>query len=219
MRDSAPFGTSATPRSPASPDDGALVAAWLERRDERAFAELAVRLAPLMRRVARAVAGPAVRADLALADDIVQESLVRLVGALGRWRGAAPLPAFVAGVVRKTALGELRALARRRAREGERWAPEAGAAPETPGRDRFRGDSDAGTGDPARDYERSASAERALAILWSFGEPARTVLYLRDAEGFSYAEIAEATGLPEGTVKSALARARERLKREFGEGS
>lgn len=43
-------------------------------------------------------------------------------------------------------------------------------------------------------------------------EPYRTVLILVELEGWSYAEIAESLGLPVGTVRSRLARARSRLQ-------
>ncbi|MCL2575201.1 MAG: sigma-70 family RNA polymerase sigma factor [Defluviitaleaceae bacterium] len=40
----------------------------------------------------------------------------------------------------------------------------------------------------------------------------RTIVILRDVNGYSYEEIAEITGLPEGTVKSRLFRGRSKLK-------
>jgi len=40
----------------------------------------------------------------------------------------------------------------------------------------------------------------------------REVLVLREIEGMSYAEIAEITGMPAGTVMSSLSRARDRLR-------
>ena len=39
-----------------------------------------------------------------------------------------------------------------------------------------------------------------------------TTVYLADAEGYSYAEVAEITGVPLGTVMSRLHRGRKRLR-------
>ncbi|HUL37224.1 MAG TPA: sigma-70 family RNA polymerase sigma factor, partial [Thermodesulfobacteriota bacterium] len=43
-------------------------------------------------------------------------------------------------------------------------------------------------------------------------EDQRELLVLRDLQGFSYEEIGELLGLPEGTIKSKLHRARMDLK-------
>jgi RNA polymerase sigma-70 factor (ECF subfamily) len=49
-------------------------------------------------------------------------------------------------------------------------------------------------------------------------EPTRRLaLLLREVEGLSYEEIAEQTGVPVGTVRSRLARARADLKTLIGE--
>ena len=53
--------------------------------------------------------------------------------------------------------------------------------------------------------ERGSALERAIAAL---DEDQRLVVILRDVEELSYEEICEVTGLPEGTVKSRLHRAR-----------
>lgn len=46
----------------------------------------------------------------------------------------------------------------------------------------------------------------------SLSEEHRTVIVLRDLQGFSYEEIAKITSCPEGTVKSRINRARQALK-------
>jgi RNA polymerase sigma-70 factor (ECF subfamily) len=43
----------------------------------------------------------------------------------------------------------------------------------------------------------------------------RVVAYLADVEGCSYREIADVTGIPLGSVKSSLHRARHRLRTEL----
>ncbi len=70
--------------------------------------------------------------------------------------------------------------------------------------------------DPTPDAERQAvgrqildCVERTLAEL---PEHYRVVIWLRDGEGLSYHEIASALGVPLGTVRSRLARARTALK-------
>ena len=50
--------------------------------------------------------------------------------------------------------------------------------------------------------------QRALGLL---PEPLRAVLVLRELEGFSHAEIAEALGIREGASKVRLHRAREQM--------
>ena len=54
--------------------------------------------------------------------------------------------------------------------------------------------------------------QRLMRALESLPARTREVLVLRELEGCSYKEIAEIAGIPMGTVMSALARARERLR-------
>lgn len=68
---------------------------------------------------------------------------------------------------------------------------------------------------PEQDYEcseRARQVQRALAAL-PFAQ--RTVVLLREVEGFSCEEVSEALAVPVGTVKSRLSRARETLRREL----
>lgn len=57
-------------------------------------------------------------------------------------------------------------------------------------------------------FETAEALERALSRL---PDEQRTALVLREVEGLTYREIAEALSIPAGTVMSRLARARERL--------
>jgi RNA polymerase sigma-70 factor, ECF subfamily len=64
------------------------------------------------------------------------------------------------------------------------------------------------------DEDQRLTIEQALARL---PYEAREVIVLRELEGLSYKEIAEAIGAPIGTVMSRLARARDRLRRLVGD--
>jgi RNA polymerase sigma factor (sigma-70 family) len=70
--------------------------------------------------------------------------------------------------------------------------------------------------DVAEDAAKRADEEQAMRLilgeLHSLTEPEREVLALCDWAGLSYAEAAVALGVPVGTVRSRLARARQRLR-------
>ena len=66
--------------------------------------------------------------------------------------------------------------------------------------------------DPFDQLDRSERARRVQAALLEIPFHHRTVLILREVEGLACEAIAATLGLPEGTVKSRLARAREALR-------
>ena len=76
------------------------------------------------------------------------------------------------------------------------------------------------TPDPAPGPERHAMSsdllDRVAAAMDELPEHYRVVLWLRDGEDLSYAEIATVLDLPIGTVRSRLARARTALKKAVG---
>ena len=69
--------------------------------------------------------------------------------------------------------------------------------------------------DPAVMAERTAQREAVQAAFRQLPEKDRLILSLRAVEDMSYQEIGEALDLNPGTVKSRIARAREKIRRSF----
>jgi len=71
------------------------------------------------------------------------------------------------------------------------------------------------TRSPETELERKERSETIQKAIDSLADDHRLVVILRDIEGLSYEEVAEATGYNIGTVKSKLARARYRLQKKL----
>ncbi len=131
------------------------------------------------------------------AADLTQEVFLRVHRHLGKFRGGSSLKTWIFRV----ALNHCRSRLGRR--PAERPLGEAGGSAAEPV-------------DPARSPEENAVARdeaarlgRALARLpLAF----REAVVLRDLEGLSYEEIARVLGVRPGTVRSRIARGRERLR-------
>lgn len=65
---------------------------------------------------------------------------------------------------------------------------------------------------PDASYLRKIETEAVRQSIEELPSAAREIIVLRDIEGLSYTEIAEMLGIAEGTLKSKLFRARERLR-------
>ena len=155
--------------------------------DDGAFAELVRRRQKRVRDLLRRLCG-----DHALADDLAQKTFVRA------WRGIGGLrdPGAFGGWLKRVAVSV--------------WLTEARRAPEP-----IEDDEDAflRAPDPEPSPQRRAGGldlERALAQL---GPSERLCVVLAHGEGMTHAEIAEAAGLPLGTVKSHVLRGTQKLKR------
>jgi len=137
---------------------------------------------PALRRYARALTR-----DTDIADDLVQDTLVRALRAEHLFQGD-EIRSWLYTILTNLNRNRLRSLARRPvlASIEDNDAPDL-AGPEAGGRD----------------------IERALALLV---EEQRTALLLVVLEGLSYREVAEVQGVPIGTVMSRLARARVQIK-------
>ncbi len=71
------------------------------------------------------------------------------------------------------------------------------------------------TATPPADLEKRETAEQVLAALGRLDSEYRAVLVMRDIEGFDYQQMADVLGLPLGTLKSRLFRARLALRDEL----
>lgn len=184
--------THTRPRDPRSRLEEApegYVVALAMSGDDVAFGELVRRRQKRVRDMLRRLCG-----NHALADDLAQKTFVQA------WRGIRALrdPGAFGGWLKRVAVNV--------------WLAEARRVPAP-----IDDDEDAflAAVDPAPSPERSAGGidlERALARL---GPAERLCVVLAHSEGMTHAEIADATGLPLGTVKSHVLRGRDRLKRIY----
>lgn len=130
------------------------------------------------------------------ADDLTQETYLRALRALGGFEGRSGLRTWLLVIARRTVVDHLRRQAARpRAADLDDWVEpaERAAARWRPG---ARG---SGASTEVNDLLDRLPADR------------REALVLTQIVGLSYAEVAEVTGCPVGTVRSRVARARSDL--------
>ena len=168
-----------------------------QRGNEGAFEELALRYEKQMYRLALRMCG---REEDAW--EIYQEALLAAWRGLGRFRGESALATWLYRLTSNAAIDYLRRQNRQRGLEAvslddeEAFVPTADPAPS-----------------PQRSAELSELRDQLQAGLLSLGEEQRQVLLLRELQGLSYEEISRALELDLGTVKSRIARGREKLRR------
>ena len=145
--------------------------------------------------------------DGVLAEDVVQDAMVRAFRAFGQFRGGSArawLFAIVRNCSRTALTGSHGTVAlvihesglSEEAAEQLRQRPDPGPTPE-------------------EEVMRSAEIGRLRNAIEAIPEPFREAIVLRELEDMSYAEIAEVTGVPIGTVMSRLARGRAMLAKEL----
>jgi len=136
------------------------------------------------------------------AADMAQETLLKAWRALERFDGRSGLGTWLYRIAVNTCLDELRRR-RNRSSVSMQSLAEKGWEPE----------------DDSGDFvERSIQRDEVRSALQQLPEEYRTVLILRDIQGFSYDEIASILECPVGTVRSRLNRARGNIAKKLTNG-
>ncbi len=177
-----------SPRAPThSPADAELILAVLERDNRRAFAELGRRHQSLVRAVLRRLT----RGDAALADDLAQETFVLAWRNLRQFRFEARFSTWLYRIAFNAWQSEAR-------KKREVLLDDPGDVP--PALD---------TAEDVPDAAARIDLERALATLGDGERAAIAACYYGD---LSHEEAAQALGIPLGTVKTHILRAKAKLR-------
>ncbi|HSE95452.1 MAG TPA: sigma-70 family RNA polymerase sigma factor [Methylomirabilota bacterium] len=174
--------------------DSPELVARLRRGDAGAFEELVIAHQHRIYGVALRMLG-----DRAAAEDVAQEVFLRVHRAIGDFRGEAKLSTWLYAIASRLCLSRLGA------------GPRRGATADEEALARLA-DTGADPSDEAERSEREAALHRAIGEL---ADDRRIVVVLCDLEGLSYDEIAATLGVPVGTVRSRLHRARLDLKEKL----
>lgn len=172
----------------AAADDATLVAACAEQ-EPGAFQTLLSRYRQPAIRLAYQMLG-----NQEDAEDIAQEAFVRVFQAIPRFRGQAAFSTWLYRIVTNLCLGSLR-------RKKKTVCLDQVQEPRA---------SDS----PSRRVTEGLLTRQVLA---SMAPELRAILLLRDQEGLSYTEMAEALRLPLGTVRSRLSKARIAFRQIWNE--
>lgn len=145
--------------------------------------------------------------DAIMSDDVVQDAMVRAFRGFAQFRGGSPR-AWLFAIVRNCCRTAQAGTAGRVALViHESGLSEEGAAA-------LESHPDPSPS-PEEEVFRKTEVNRLRQAIEAIPEPFREAVVLRDLEDLSYAEIAEVTAVPVGTVMSRLSRGRAMLAREL----
>lgn len=172
---------------PAAPTDEELLE-LARRGDQRAFGRIVERYEPAVAAVVTGMLGRGAEAE-----DVGQETFIRLYQRLHQFRGEAHLRTYITRIAINQAL---KALRRRQSWRARFFAADDALVEALPA-------------PPPPDADQAAWVQQALAHL---SPDHRAVVVLRLMEGYSTNETAALLGIPPGTVMSRLTRALARLE-------
>jgi RNA polymerase sigma-70 factor (ECF subfamily) len=142
------------------------------------------------------------------AEDVVQESLIKVCRSLTRFEGRSAFTTWLHRIVVNTSLDRLRRPELRRDRVAENDEGEV------------RPDAEPAVNEetPEQLYDRAEAGAVVQGAIARLSPVHREVLALREIDGESYQDIATIARIPVGTVMSRLHHARKRLAVELGVG-
>jgi RNA polymerase sigma-70 factor (ECF subfamily) len=145
------------------------------------------------------------------AEDVVQETFLRAYRGLERFRGESTLKTWLLAI----ALNRIRARRGWLARLREHFVPNTPRQGEDDGDDLFFSNVPDPNLSPEEEAVQRDRRRRLRSAMAALPQEFRTAVILRDLEGMSYQEIADALEVPVGTVRSRIARGRTILKEQL----
>ncbi|HEV2715888.1 MAG TPA: sigma-70 family RNA polymerase sigma factor, partial [Terriglobales bacterium] len=160
----------------------------------------------LVRRYQRPIAAYVYRmtGDYEAALDLTQEVFIKVHNSLGRYKPEFKFSTWIYKIAHNATIDHLR---RSAAREQALTTSVDGERPEVPLESRRL--------TPEQESERKERRTEIEAVVHTLPAVYRELIALRHSRDLSYDEIAEVTGLPLGTVKNRLFRAREAMREEL----
>ncbi|HZE68616.1 MAG TPA: sigma-70 family RNA polymerase sigma factor [Pyrinomonadaceae bacterium] len=160
----------------------------------------------LVRRYQRPISAYVYRmvGDYEAALDLTQEIFMKVYGSLERYRAEFKFSTWIYKIAHNAAVDHLR---RTSAREQPLTKGAEGDQYELP--------IESGKISPEVESERKERRQEIEAVVRTLPTAYRELIILRHAQDLTYEEIVEVTGLPLGTVKNRLFRAREMMRQHF----
>ncbi len=144
------------------------------------------------------------------ARDLTQECFTRALDAIADFRGDSGVYTWLCRIGMNLAISRIRKVQRQRTFSLD--SPRTGPANQA---SMLVERMSAGGEDPAEAAERHERAQQVLAALGRLDAEYRAVLVMRDIDGLDYQQMADVLGLPLGTLKSRLFRARLALREQL----
>jgi RNA polymerase sigma-70 factor (ECF subfamily) len=190
-------------KEPLSLSDETLFVQSLKARDKHAFEQLIAKFKTPIFNLLYRMTG--VREE---AEDLAQEVFITVYRKIELFRGESPLTTWIYRIAYNLCMNRRKYLGRRRDRDRQPFD-------ETVEHDVVRSGTMSTSSQVSRPDEMAEGLQMERLIqdaITALDEEQRVILVLRDVQNMSYESISEITGLPAGTVKSRLHRARMALK-------